>query len=175
MDLSYIPPPPHDVVVSYKECRYYWDPTLNTERREHILPHYVEVCYPGTLHISGINVEDSWNPLSSLQGTYRLRISKQFGIRVWWILLQYWLAMFQSIYCDMSLSHSVCMHTHPHTQTTMSEFNFCVHTLNSIFVYTHWIWSLCTHTGTCLNSFTDFCHILHTPHLNSLCCNMYVL
>ena len=59
MDLSYIPPLLHDVVVSYKERQYYWDPTLNTERREHILPHYVEVYYPETLRISGINVEDS--------------------------------------------------------------------------------------------------------------------
>lgn len=86
-DLSYIPPPPHDIVVSYKERRYYRDPASHelrlTQNEENTYYHMVRRCvlqkHP-VFQSSMLKVPPAI--LSSLQDTHRTHIFEQFNLTV---------------------------------------------------------------------------------------------
>lgn len=87
MDLASVPPPPNDVVVSYKERRYYKDPSSHemrvTQKEENTYYHVMQRCislkHP-EFHASMLKIPDSI--LSSLQEIHHLHIMEQFGIQI---------------------------------------------------------------------------------------------
>ena len=85
-DLSYIPPPPHDVVVSYRERRYYRDSTTHemrlTPTEENTYYHLMFWCITRKhpmFHGSILKIPES---LVSLQDVHRRHITEQFGIQL---------------------------------------------------------------------------------------------
>ena len=86
-DISYVPPPPHDVVISYRERRYYRDPTTHemrlTQTEENTYYHLMLRCVTlkhRAFHGSMLKIPES--SVSNLQDVHRRHIMEQFGIRL---------------------------------------------------------------------------------------------
>ena len=83
-DLSYIPSPPHDIVISYKERRYYRDPTTQemrlTQNDENTYYHKCVHQKHSSFQGSMLNVPEAILPF--LQQIHHMHIKKQFGINI---------------------------------------------------------------------------------------------
>lgn len=88
-DTSTVPSPPHDLIIRYKERRYYRDPITKdlklTPKEQNTYYHLMKTCVlikhpgfrPNLLHIPP-------DLLSSLSETHKLHIYENFGIRCPW-------------------------------------------------------------------------------------------
>ena len=80
---SIVPPPPHDIVVRFKERRYYRDPTSQelklTKKEENTYYHFMKQCvllkHPG-FHPSMLHVPDDM----ILTPLHRFHLCEQFGV-----------------------------------------------------------------------------------------------
>ena len=81
---SYVPPPPHDIVISYKERRHYRDPTTQelrlTHKEENTYYHFMLSC----IHLKHPAFVGSMLEIGdiqpSLQPTHFIHLYEQFGI-----------------------------------------------------------------------------------------------
>ncbi len=86
-NLSYIPPPPHDVVIAYKERRYYKDPSTHEMRLTpsdentyyHLMVKCVQLKHPAFL--GSMLVVDPATRVS-LQQIHRTHLQEQFGFYI---------------------------------------------------------------------------------------------
>ena len=86
-DTSYVPPPPHDIVINFKERRYYKDPTTQemrlTKSDENTYYHMMRKCvlykHP-SFEKSMIFIPEDVH--SQLQDIHRIHIMEQFGLPV---------------------------------------------------------------------------------------------
>ena len=86
-DTSYVPPPPHDIVINFKERRYYKDPTTQemrlTKSDENTYYHMMRKCvlykHP-SFEKSMISIPEDVH--SQLQDIHRTHITEKFGLPV---------------------------------------------------------------------------------------------
>lgn len=83
MELSYIPPPPHDLVVSHKERRYYRDPNTHEMRltSNENNTHYHLMYYSEAPSIPGVDAACRFQKLSSYD-VHRIHFFEQFGVHI---------------------------------------------------------------------------------------------
>lgn len=86
-DLSYIPPPPHDLVVSHKERRYYKDPNTHEMRltsnedntHYHLMLRCITQKHPA---FKGWMLQIPDNVMSLMDNVHRMHFFEQFGLHV---------------------------------------------------------------------------------------------